>query len=186
MRFYASNGNLLSKWVYLDALSFSCLFKIFAFFSSCVRAVNFAGTRPTFPFLFPLTVAVKRLNKRRNRDTKSNKRRGAYSSKYGIQNRYDSKTIVTRLNSTLKRVLIGRERITPLGNKTDSTYDRDSGSFNCLKSSLQIPVPARWKIFFSWASVCLSVCLSVWPSVSWCLGPSGACIDGLIYICRRH
>ena len=72
MRFWASNGNLLSsivmffssKWVYLDALSFSSLFKIFAFFSYCVKAVNFPGTtRPTFP----LTVGVRILNKRRRK-----------------------------------------------------------------------------------------------------------------------
>lgn len=52
-----------SKWVYFDALSFSSLFKIFAFFSSCAKAVNFAGmTRPTSVFLFPVTVAVRRLS----------------------------------------------------------------------------------------------------------------------------
>ena len=39
-----------SKLVYLDALSFSSLFKMFAFFSSCVKAINFTGTTsPTFP-----------------------------------------------------------------------------------------------------------------------------------------
>ena len=52
-----------SKWVYLDALSFSSLFKIFAFFSSCVKAVNFAGTTsPTSFFLFPVTIAVRILS----------------------------------------------------------------------------------------------------------------------------
>ena len=46
-----------------DALSFSSLFKMFAFFSSCVKAVNFAGTTsPTSLFLFPVTVAVRRLS----------------------------------------------------------------------------------------------------------------------------
>ena len=46
-----------------DALSFSSLFKMFSFFSSCVKAVNFAGTAsPTSLFLFPVTVAVRRLS----------------------------------------------------------------------------------------------------------------------------
>ena len=66
----ASNGNLFLaivmlflKCVYLDALSFRSLFKIFAFFSSCVKVVNFASTTsPTFLFLFPATVAVRRLS----------------------------------------------------------------------------------------------------------------------------
>ena len=66
----ASNGNLFLaivmlflKCVYLDALSFRSLFKIFAFFSSCVKVVNFASTTsPTSLFLFPATVAVRRLS----------------------------------------------------------------------------------------------------------------------------
>ena len=66
----ASNGNLFLaivmlflKCVYLDALSFRSLFKIFAFFSSCVKVVNFASTiSPTSLFLFPATVAVRRLS----------------------------------------------------------------------------------------------------------------------------
>ena len=56
----ASNGNLflaivmlfIAKCVYLDALLFRSLLKIFAFFSSCVKAVNFASkTNPTSLFL---------------------------------------------------------------------------------------------------------------------------------------
>ena len=66
----ASSGNLFLaivmlflKCVYLDALSFRSLFKIFAFFSSCVKVVNFASTTsPTSLFLFPATVAVRRLS----------------------------------------------------------------------------------------------------------------------------
>ena len=66
----ASNGNLFLamvmlflKCVYLDALSFRSLFKIFAFFSSCVNVVNFASTTsPTSLFLFPATAAVRRLS----------------------------------------------------------------------------------------------------------------------------
>ena len=98
------NSDVFSwKWVYLNALLFSSLFKMIAFFSSCVRAVNFAGTTsPTPLFLFPVTVAVTKLstlalwcepfNKRRprvnpRRYEKLNKRRGAYSSKYGIWKR---------------------------------------------------------------------------------------------------
>ena len=61
-----SNRNLFpsilffsSKWLYLDPLSFSSLFKIF---SSCVKPVYFASTtRPTL-FLFSVTVAVRRLS----------------------------------------------------------------------------------------------------------------------------
>ena len=92
-----------------DALSFSSLFKMFAFFSFCAKAaVNFAGmTSPTSLFLFPVTVAVRRFSAfactikmfwlcgmsllisaaleyaPHKRHEKLNKRRGAYSSKYG-------------------------------------------------------------------------------------------------------
>ena len=60
---FINSGVFSSKCVYLDALSFSSLFKIFAFFSSCVKAVNFASTTsPTSLFLFPVTVAVRRLS----------------------------------------------------------------------------------------------------------------------------
>ena len=66
----ASNGNLFLaivmlflKCVYLHALSFRSLFKIFAFFTSCVKVVNFASTTsPTSLFLFPATVVVRRLS----------------------------------------------------------------------------------------------------------------------------
>ena len=60
---FINSGVFSSKCVYLDALSFSSLFKIFAFFSSCVKAVNFdSTTNPTSLFLFPVTVAVRRLS----------------------------------------------------------------------------------------------------------------------------
>ena len=60
---FINSGVFSSKCVYLDALSFSSLFKIFAFFSSCVKVVNFASTTsPTSLFLFPVTVAVRRLS----------------------------------------------------------------------------------------------------------------------------
>ena len=57
------NSDVLQFEVILDSLSFSSLFKMFAFFSSCMKAVNFAGTTsPTSLFLFPVTVAVRRLS----------------------------------------------------------------------------------------------------------------------------
>ena len=55
-------NNISLKKVHLDALPFSSLFKIFTFFCSCVKAVNFTSTTcPTSLFLFPVTVAVRRL-----------------------------------------------------------------------------------------------------------------------------